>query len=219
MYRATKDDLWKELELLQPIIDKFDDFTFRIKNWFITIFVAISGFSLYLYAESKPAPELLGLNVFLVLIFYIYEVGYRTAHSAFLRRCREIEKFLREKLEISENDKGPYLGRYLFHPNKNTKGSRLLSFFLNIGIEKTLAERNEHQIKSILKESGTMLFQLRISLIYLFAFIVNMILALTMKYWVTFTISASIIVIIAVAIFMSYWFTKKKAKKPISADS
>jgi hypothetical protein len=209
MDRATKDDLWKELKLLQPIIDKFDDFTFRIKNWFITIFVAVSGVSII-----KSEPVLLVLNIFLVVVFYFYEVAYRAAHGAFLERCRKIQKFLRKESAINEEDKTPYLDRYLFPSGENTKDSQLLSFFLKVGIEQTRAEKNVHEIKSIFEEAWKMLFQFRISLIYLFAFIANMLLAMIMKHWIIFCFSALIILVIIViagAIFIrSSYCTKEK---------
>ena len=206
MDRTTKNNLWKELKLLQPIIDKFDDFTFRIKNWFITIFVAVSGVSII-----KSEPVLLILNIFLVLVFYFYEVAYRAAHGAFLERSRKIQEFLRKELEINKEDQAPHLDRYLFPSGENTKGSKLLSFFLKVGIEQIRAEKNVHEIKSIFEEAWKMLFQFRISLIYLFAFIANMLLAMIMKRWITFGISALIILVIAGAIFIrTSYCTKEK---------
>jgi hypothetical protein len=53
MDEKIEKNLWNELKLLQPIIDKFDDFTFRIKNWFITIFVGVTGYSII---EEKQYP-------------------------------------------------------------------------------------------------------------------------------------------------------------------
>ena len=46
MDNAKRAELWDELRLLQPIIDKFDGFAFKIKSWFITTIVAIAGIAI-----------------------------------------------------------------------------------------------------------------------------------------------------------------------------
>lgn len=164
--------LWKELEILQSIIDKFDDFTFRIKNWFITIFIGISGYSIL---QAKPV--LLWLNIFLVIIFYFYEVSYRTAHAAFLKRSREIQTLLRTKAEIKEMDTPPYFDRYLFESVKIDENSRFLSFMLKIGFEEKRARKTVVQTITILKESLKMIFQFRISIIYIFALVITLLIS------------------------------------------
>ena len=59
--------LWNELKILQAIIDKFDGFAFQIKNWFLTVFAAISG-----YAVVNNDTALLWLNFGIIFIFYHY---------------------------------------------------------------------------------------------------------------------------------------------------
>jgi hypothetical protein len=75
---------WDELKLLQPIIDKSVLCCDAIKKWFVTTFVAVTGVAL-----TKPQPNLLWLNFFLIFGFYSAEVVVRAAHAAFLRRTRE----------------------------------------------------------------------------------------------------------------------------------
>lgn len=175
MDNEIKKYFWKELELLQPIIDKFDDFTFRIKNWFMTIFIAVSGYSI---VENKP--ELLKLNILLILVFYFYEAAYRTAHAAFLKRCREIQELLRKEREFEEVDKmdlPPHFGKYLFEPGKISKDSKLLSLMLQAGFEERRARETLSGNKNILIESWKMLFQLRVSLIYIAALVFTLIIS------------------------------------------
>ena len=177
MNKETKDNLWEELKLLQSKIDKIDDFTFRIKNWFITIFIALTGYSIG-YKKTK----LLILNIFLILIFYVYEVTYRMVNKAFLERSREIEKILREGKEISEEDKPPHLDKYL--PEK-------------------------YPFKYIMNESKKRLAQYRVSLIYIAALIINSIIALIFLEGYALFISLFIIVSI-IYINSTPFFTKKE---------
>lgn len=177
MNKETKDNLWKELTLLQSKIDKIDDFTFRIKNWFITIFIALTGYSIG-YEKTK----LLILNIFLIFIFYIYEVTYRMVNNAFLERSRKIEKILREGEEISEEDKSPHLDKYL--PEK-------------------------YPLKYIIDESKKRLAQYRMSLIYITALIINSIIAFIFSEGFAFFMSVFIIASI-IFINSTSFFTKKE---------
>jgi hypothetical protein len=195
MDKGTVDNLWEELKLLQPIIDKFDDITFKIKNWFITIFIAVTGYSI---ANDKS--ELQILNIFLILIFYFYEVTYRTAHKAFLTRCREVQAILRNDRDFTDQDKAPNIDRYLFQSYKISKDSKLLKFFLNRGQEKRRAEKNTWSTLETLKEAKIMLTQFRISFIYLSAFIVNIILAIFITNWSAIITSIVVIIICILSI-------------------
>lgn len=195
MDKETAHNLWEELKLLQPIIDKFDDVTFKIKNWFITIFIAVSGYSI-----AKNKPELQLLIIFLVLIFYFYEITYRTAHKAFLARCREIQAVLRSERDFSDQDKGPNMEKYLFKTDKLAKDSKLLSFFLKLGQENKRAEKNAWGMIETFKEAKIMIMQFRVSFIYLAAFMVNIFLAIFMTNWLTIILSIGIIAICIFAI-------------------
>lgn len=95
-------NLWEELKLLQATVNKFDDFSYRIKNWFITIVIAITG-----YAISKPDRKLLYLNFVIALIFYFYEITYRIVQGDFLTRLREVQCLLRGELDL--NDEKPLM--------------------------------------------------------------------------------------------------------------
>jgi hypothetical protein len=135
-------------------------------------------------------------------VFYVYEVTYRTAHAAFLERCREIQLFLREGKEPSKTDIGPNLDRYLFPPEKATKGW-LMKLYQKLGLSEGRVQKNTTQIKDILKAVITMLFQPRVSLIYLFAFIVNTLLsALLLKCWITVWLPPLVFVVVAIGIFI-----------------
>ena len=191
MDEQTREDLWEELRLLQPIIDKFDDFTFRIKNWFITIFVAVVGFSII---ENKP--NLLLVSLFLILAFYFYEVTYRAAHGAFLKRNREVQRFLRENAQVSNDDKAPHLDRYLIA--EAATDSRVFRFYFKLVADVESAKKNVVAMDHIRSELINMLFQLRVSFIYVSTFILNILLALLLRSWMTLIAS----LIIAATIYV-----------------
>ena len=161
-------NLWEELKLLQPIIDKFDGFTYGIKNWFITILVAISGYAI----ANKPA--VLWINLFLVLAFYLFEVIYRLGHASFLKRAREIEEILRGQRKFAESDKGPHREKYLFPESEAAKGSLFVKLFKlqgKLGVPEDRAKENVKAAANLLPELRNMLFQPRVSFVYLFALV------------------------------------------------
>ncbi len=168
MNEEQRKDLWEELRLVQGRIDKFDDITFKIKSWFITIFVAVTG-----YAVSQSKPALLILNFLFMVIFYIYEVTYRLPLTAFLRRSREIQAALRGEEVANGSTPGPNGDRYLLDTSALDPNSRLLKFFLSRGVDQKRAERNVLEWRETGKRAYTFLFQLRASLIYLCALAVN----------------------------------------------
>lgn len=120
----ARKEYWQELNLLQGVINKFDDITFKIKSWFITIFVAVIGYSI---AQSKPG--LLILNIFFIGMFYFYEVTYRISHGAFLKRFRDVEAALRENREMTSDEQPPNLDWHLFQTQEVKPDSRLFNFF------------------------------------------------------------------------------------------
>jgi hypothetical protein len=99
--------LWEELKILQTIIDKFDGFSFQIKNWFLAIFAAITG-----YAVVNNDTILLWINFLIIITCYIYEIIYRIKHMNFLERSREIQKWLRENNDVKNDIETPYLEKY-----------------------------------------------------------------------------------------------------------
>lgn len=214
--------LWDELKLIQPIINKFDDITFKIKNWFITLFIAVGSISIYLkypqsssipsVGQSSTRPSLLILNIFLIIIFYFYEVTYRSAHGAFLERCKEVQALLRNEREYKDTDKAPNIDRYLFpkdviFTSKFLK--RLLSIYIKLGIEEGRAKKNIYGTKSIVEEAFTMMTQLRISFIYASAFLINIILASIFKDYLAVIISIVALVILIAYLIVRY-LTKSK---------
>jgi hypothetical protein len=84
MDEKTEKNLWEELKLLQPIIDKFDKVSLQVKAWFITAFTAVAGFSM-----TGKQQKLLCRNFVLILLFYFAEapIVQHTTHFS-----KEIEK-------------------------------------------------------------------------------------------------------------------------------
>ena len=161
--------LWEELRILQGIIDKFDDFSFRIRNWFLTIYVAITG-----YAVVNKEPTLILLNFILIVLFYYYEITYRTKHGEFLDRSREVQELIRKGEDVEKENKPPYLDKYF---SRNLKDIPILTRAYRIekrfGINQTKARENICEFKTIFKESAKLLFQLRVSFPYLATCIIN----------------------------------------------
>jgi hypothetical protein len=152
MDEETNQSLWNELRLLQPTIDKFDDFSFRIKNWFLIIYAGVAS-----YAIVGTKKNLLLLNFIVIFIFYTFEITYREAQRAFLRRSHEIQECLRGD-KSNDWDDSPYLDKYL--PDKDTWLSR---HFKKVD-------------RSFWQGWVVRLFQLRISWVYCCALVVNLIL-------------------------------------------
>lgn len=169
MDKDLEKTLWEELKILQSIIDKFDDFSFRINNWFLTIYVAITG-----YAVVNKEPTLILLNFIVIVLFYYYEITYRTKHGEFLDRSREVQELIREGEDVGKENKSPYLDRYF---SRNLKDIPILTRAYRIqkrfGIDQTEARKNICEFKTIFKESARLLFKLRISFPYVAACIIN----------------------------------------------
>ncbi len=169
--------LWDELKILQAIIDKFDGFSFQIKNWFLTIFAAITG-----YAVVKTDTTLLWLNFGIIIIFYIYEITYRISHGDFLRRSREIQQWLRENKDVTNDIKAPNLDKYLLPDLKKLSDTNwLYRLQRKFGIDEIRSKGNVREWQTILKGSFGFLFQSRVSLPYTAALIINII-ALVLVY-------------------------------------
>jgi hypothetical protein len=169
MDKDLEKTLWEELRILQGIIDRLDDFSFRVRNWFLTIYVAITG-----YAVVNKEPTLILLNFILIVLFYYYEITYRTRHNEFLDRSREVQELIREGEDISKESKPPYLDKYF---SSNLKSIPILPLAYRIqkrfGINQTEARENICEFKTLFKESGKLLFQLRISFPYVATWIIN----------------------------------------------
>lgn len=177
MDSAKRAELWDELRLLQPTIDKFDDFTFKIKSWFITIIVAIAG------VVIAKDPELLWMNFLVALVFYSFEVTYRSAHAAFLERGREIQRILRGKPEPGDSEVGPHLDRHLYSNAQDLRQSKTYRFFRSFGLSSKLAQDDTEATRAILRELKQMIFQVRVSLVYLASVVATVIIAFFLKQW------------------------------------
>ena len=165
-----RNELWDELKLLQSIINKFDDIAFRVKNWFLTIFMAVTG-----YAIVNNKPGLLVFNFAIIIIFYIYETSIRVTHGDFLKRFRDVQEILRNDSEEDIKNKTPYVDKYFFEPINIPENSRMRSFQKRVGIEEKIIMRNIREYRLIKNKFVIYLFQLRISLIYIAAMSANLI--------------------------------------------
>jgi hypothetical protein len=167
--------LWEELKILQTIIDKFDGFSFQIKNWFLAIFAAITG-----YAVVNNDTILLWINFLIIITCYIYEIIYRIKHINFLERSREIQKWLRENNDVKNDIETPYLEKYsdedIFLNLTITYDKNLLyQIQKNINMEEIRAKRNVLEWKMVLNEVKWSLFQSRVSFPYIAAAFINVI--------------------------------------------
>lgn len=167
--------LWEELKILQTIIDKFDGFSFQIKNWFLAIFAAITG-----YAVVNNDTILLWINFLIIITCYIYEIIYRIKHINFLERSREIQKWLRENNDVKNDIETPYLEKYsdedIFLNLTITYDKNLLyQIQKNINMEEIRAKRNVLEWKMVLNEVKLSLFQSRVSFPYIAAAFINVI--------------------------------------------
>jgi hypothetical protein len=150
----SANELWDELRLLHSTIDRLDNFSFRIKNWFLAIFIASTGIAI-----SSSATALIIFNFVIITVFYLYEVMYRITHDDFIERFREVQKILRGEIELNETNKSPNMDKYL-------------------RIEKERARRPIRDLHIIMELSIQYLFQLRMSLPYLAAIVSNVIILL-----------------------------------------
>jgi hypothetical protein len=168
MTDQNKNNLWEELKLLQATVNKFDDFSFRIKNWFIIVVIAITG-----YAINKTDKKVLFINFGVALIFYLYEITYRIAQGDFLKRLRDVQRFLRMEADLLGKYKSPNMDIYLFDTN-NISGKNI--FFRAqkcFNLEDDRAKRNVRELNLISSHAWKYLFQLRISLLYLLVLLGN----------------------------------------------
>lgn len=176
MNDTSKTNLWEELKLLQATVNKFDDFSYRVKNWFITIVIAITG-----YAISKPDKKLLCLNFAIVLIFYFYEVTYRIAQGDFLKRLREVQALLRGEVDLDDKNKSPNMDKYLFDTKDISDNNLFFKIQKWFKLDEDRGKRNVRELQMIRNRSWKYLFQLRISLLYLSVLLGNSILLLILK--------------------------------------
>lgn len=176
MTDQNKDNLWEELKLLQTTVNKFDDFSFRIKNWFITIVIAITG-----YAISSPDRKLLYMNFGVALIFYLYEITYRIAQGDFLSRLRDVQKSIRGETDFNDENKSPNMDIYLFDIKDISDKNIFYKIQRFFKLKEDRAKRNVRELKMICSRSWKYIFQLRISLLYLLVVLGNILLLVILK--------------------------------------
>jgi hypothetical protein len=171
MGEKLRNELWEELKILQTILDKFDGFTFQIKNWFLAIFSAVTG-----YAVVNNNITLFLLNLGIIIVFYSYEITYRVRHASFLERSCEIQKLLRENENMTNGSKAPHLDKY-FWTNLEKISSKTLPYRLQrkMHIEEKRVNKNILEYQLFVRELKSCMFQLRVSLPYWAALVIDIV--------------------------------------------
>ena len=164
MKPETEKNLWEELKLLQGIVNKFDDFSFRIKSWFFTVFAAITG-----YAVVQQKPGLVFLSFGVVAMFYLFELTYRVTHADFLSRLREIQELLRLGGDPAQDSMPPFMDKFVLSESKDDVNGTLYTLQKRLGVPEARARRNLREWRRIFGEAFRVLFQFRVSLPYLAA--------------------------------------------------
>ncbi len=168
MKPETEKNIWEELKLLQGIVNKFDDFSFRIKNWFFTVFAAITG---YAVVQQKPSLVLLSFGV--ITIFYFFELTYRITHADFLSRLREIQELLRLGEEPARDSMPPFTDKFVLESGDEID-SVWYTLQKKVGVADVRARRNLREWRRIFGEAVRVLFQFRVSLPYIAAVLVGL---------------------------------------------
>ncbi len=176
MNESLKNAFWEELKLLQRIMDKIDNFTFQIKNWFLGIFAALIA-----YAVVNDTTALVILSFPLIALFYFYELTYRVTQEDILSRIRDVQQHLRSDEEPNQSEYPPFIDKYIVMESIATNSERLLKVQERFGVEKQRARRNLREWNKMFLEAPRFLLQFRVSGPYLGAFIVA-ILALLLSY-------------------------------------
>jgi hypothetical protein len=164
MKSETEKHLWEELKMLQGIVNKFDDFSFRIKSWFFTVFAAITG---YAVVHQKPSLVLLSFGV--IAMFYLFELTYRVTHADFLLRLREVQELLRLGVDPDKESMPPFMDKFVLAVSKDCEGGAWYKLQRKIGVDEARARRNVREWDRIFGECLRVLLQFRVSLPYLAA--------------------------------------------------
>lgn len=168
MQAENEKNLWVELKLLQTVVDKFDDISFRIKNWFFSILAAITG-----YAVVDQSLSLLIFNFGVIVLFYFYEATYRISQREFLERLREVQKLLRNGIDPSDDERDPYLDKYLFQGLDDIPEGRAYAIQRFFKVPEEKAKRNHKDWNLVFIECGRLIFQVRVSLPYIIVIALN----------------------------------------------
>ena len=123
------------------------------------------------------------MNFLVALVFYSFEVTYRSAHAAFLERGREIQRILRGEPKPEDSEIGPHLGKHLYSNGEELRQSKTYRFFRIFGLPPKLALDNTEATKAILRELKQMTFQVRVSLVYVASVVATVIVAFFLKQW------------------------------------
>ena len=141
--------LWDELKLLQGIVDKIDNYTFQIKNWFLVIFAALIA-----YAVVNKEPYLAIVSIPIVIIFYLYELTYRVTQEDILMRFREVQELIRNEKEIDDESRPPNIDKYILMEDGGRQPERLLKLQSFFGVSEERARRNLREWKKMFFEAG-----------------------------------------------------------------
>lgn len=120
---TEKEYAWKEMELLQAIIERTEGVRMKFRGWYIGLITAISA----AFYTTKDFIDKYGFLIFctaLTIFFCMIESFYRLPESRAIQRSNDIEKFLRgETNEYS----GPKIGVSL-RPSGHRYIPRLVEF-------------------------------------------------------------------------------------------
>lgn len=111
-HSKDKERALDELRILQGIVARHDDISFKIKGWCVTL---ITGIMLALksgnFAVSTKSSLILAFGI--SLLFLWVDVVYRVAEDRAIDRSDEIEKLMRDESEYD----GPKIVMTLRKPN------------------------------------------------------------------------------------------------------
>jgi len=167
MNESLEKAFWEELKLLQGILDKIDNFTFQIKNWFLGIFAALTA-----YAVVNDAVSLVLLSFPLVALFYFYELTYRVTQEDILSRLRDVQEHLRSGEEPVQSEHPPFIDKYIVMESTENNSERLLKLQERFGVGEKRARRNLREWRKMFLEAPRFLLQFRVSGPYLAALVV-----------------------------------------------
>src|SRR5690606_18624323 len=104
--KAQTENAWEELKMLQSIIARHDDISFRVKGWCITLNVGVlaaiygvggdSDFKVGGDDEFKFSDLATFISLYLVLLFFLWiDAIYRVAMNRAIERASEVEQEIR----------------------------------------------------------------------------------------------------------------------------
>jgi hypothetical protein len=88
-----------EIEIIQSKISSFDDLSFKIKGWAVTLWSAI-----IIWSYKNGGSDLLLIAVIVILSFWFLDAYYKTIQIQFRTRMSSIEDFINSKNLYEDNN-------------------------------------------------------------------------------------------------------------------